>query len=67
MDLSAISGLSRGQLQGACAQFMIDSRPVEVALCRRVAMHRKVWLPTTLEEAEDIQSGKATPGALELF
>ena len=67
MEILAISGLPRGQLQGACAQFIIDSRPVEVALCRRVAMHRKVWLPTTLEQAKDIQNGKAPPGALELF
>lgn len=67
MDILEISGLSRGQLQGACAQFIIDSRPVEAALCRRVAMHRNVWLPVTLEEAKALHNGKAPPGALELF
>lgn len=67
MDILAISQLSRGQLQGACAQCIIDCRPVEVAMCRRVAMHRKVWLPTTQAEALDLLNGKAPPGALELF
>lgn len=67
MDILAISQLSRGQLQGACAQCIIDCRPVEVAICRRVAMHRKVWLPNTLEEAKALLNGKAPPGALELF
>ena len=67
MDALAISQLSRGQLQGACAQFIIDCRPVEVALCRKVAMQRKIWLPSTMEEAKALHNSKAPPGALELF
>ena len=63
MDISAISRLSRGELQGAYCLLLLSKAPDPHAKirCEQIASTRRIWLPETREQAAGLLFRGETP------